>query len=123
MKNILKSFTISCNKKQIDNIIINDIVVKENPIFEEPVRELEYSSQYILLKNDKVVSLPCNPIPFVKLKIINLGNSNIKIVSRELLIYNTFFAPKGSQQVFLQENNVLEFIFVKDGIKSIWIAK
>ena len=123
MKNILKSFSISCNKKQIENIIIDDVKVKENPIFEESIRELEYSSQYIIIKNDKVVSLPCNPIPFVKLKIINLGNCNIKILSRELLIYNTFFAPKGSQQLFLQENNVLEFIFVNDGIKKIWMAK
>jgi hypothetical protein len=88
-------------------------------------RNLDYSSETIIVDNNMTLILPTKPIRMVKLNIINLGKNPVKIVSNnEYKIYNHFFCPKGSSQIYLDENNMMTIFFVTNSNKEgVWISK
>jgi hypothetical protein len=100
-------------------IIINGVAVSSNDRF------LDYSSETTIVDNSMNLILPMTPIRMVKINIINLGKTPIKIVSNtEDKIYNHFFCPKGSNEVYLEENNMMTLFFVTNKNKEgVWISK
>jgi len=100
----------------------------ENPTIENPIIEnsnIDYIKEIHIFSKCSQIYLPLNPIPFKVIRIINLGNSFIKLSAKEdEKIYNNFFSPKGSQHIFINSNSSIEIFYVnKDTGEKIWIAK
>ena len=113
---IINESAITNNKDIFDKNLhqcINDTIIK-----------LDYNSVYTLLNNTEIAYLPEIPNPFDKIQIINLGNTNTKIVSTsDTKIFNNFYAPTGNKSIILQKNSSYDLIYINTEEKSFWICK
>lgn len=124
IKNFIKSLKIYKNNNN-DTLEINDIPIKKPLNNNENVKQLCYTNQYIILKDVLVVSLPDEPIPFFKIKIINLGKNNVKIITLDnIKIYNNFYCPNGSEGMIIEKYKSIEIFFVNDNYgNKLWMSQ
>ena len=128
--NIQKSIVVNKkknNKKNKKKKSIENLAIKNTETVIQNIESinLDYSKELHIFSKSSQIYLPIHPIPNKVLKIINLGDSLIKLISNENEnIFHNFYSPKGSINIFITTNSSIEIFFIeKETGEKIWIAK
>jgi hypothetical protein len=83
------------------------------------------STETLTISESSPFYLPDNKAHLNVLRIINLGTTCVKVLSKDnLQIFHTFYSPKGSPHIFINTNSYIEFIFIKKETgEKLWLAK
>lgn len=111
------------NDKRIDENLVPE--TSDFSIQNKELDQIDYTKETHIFSKCSQIYLPNPPVPFKVLKIINLGVSQLKILSNENEnIYHNFYSPNGSTTIFVNTNSILELFYIENETgEKLWIAK